>query len=460
MKKSHKHERGGWASDLSQDELEKQKVALEIEQLREPWWKRPGYLAIALPGLLAFATLIVGVSTGFFRNQYDLIQIKNEKAGLEQRLLEQDKQKLNQEKEVLKTSIGDLEDKKRVLTQESLANQLKFQQEQQRLSGELQKINNDRLMVFSEAQEKRQKLEKEERQLLSDFQTKKEELTNQLAPLNEQISHLKNENFLIPFRHKLAPTELSHQSYLDILPMLRTEKDNVPLYLGVMEQALESPGITPRGRGAVLQMLYAFSKNEKWWDLFDRLLKDQVEANNIEFVGVPSVVADDLNQRDRYRLSERIIELMMQRPTIEGPFQTVFLGDIVRLLEKEKKNHIKSFTRRDRFFDILQTARDACLRQEPHFSGVGCEALTLLAPEGAWLTFAQQRTAPGQFHLDEDLLSQDSFKDAGVKLSIPGPNDVDGWKKWLTGHQELKELWFDDKGLQRLRANPSLLSHF
>src|SRR5437867_11630713 len=184
MKDSHKHEKRAWASDLSQDELEKQKVALEIEQLREPWWRRPGYLAIALPGLLAFATLIVGVSTGFFKNQYDLIQIKNEKAGLEQRLLEQDKQKLNQDKDTLKANIGELEDRKRVLSQESAANELKFQREQQRLAGELQKINNDRLAAFSEAQEKRQRLEKEERQLTADFQRRKEELTSQLAPLN------------------------------------------------------------------------------------------------------------------------------------------------------------------------------------------------------------------------------------------------------------------------------------
>src|SRR5437879_3451000 len=120
MKESHKRERGAWARELSQDELEKQKVALEIEQLREHWWKRPGYLAIVLPGLLAFATLIVGVSTGFFRNQYDLIQIRNEKAALEQRLLEQDKQKLNQDKEGLTTSIGDLEKQKRFVTQQKL----------------------------------------------------------------------------------------------------------------------------------------------------------------------------------------------------------------------------------------------------------------------------------------------------------------------------------------------------
>src|SRR5712664_2343255 len=109
MKESLKHRRGAWASDLSQDELEKQKLALEVEQLREPWWKRPGYLAIVIPSLLALGAVIAGFSTRFFQNQYELIELKNERALREKDEIEQDKQKLNQDKENLKTSIADLE---------------------------------------------------------------------------------------------------------------------------------------------------------------------------------------------------------------------------------------------------------------------------------------------------------------------------------------------------------------
>jgi hypothetical protein len=106
-------------------------------------------------------------------------------------------------------------------------------------------------MASSEAQEKRQELEKEERQLITDFQERKENLTRQLAPLNDQITHLKNETFLMPFRQMLTPSELDHGSFSKIFPMLRSEKDNLPLYLGAVEQALDDPKLERRGRGGL-----------------------------------------------------------------------------------------------------------------------------------------------------------------------------------------------------------------
>ena len=293
MKKSHKRERGAWASDLSQDELEKQKVALEIEQLREPWWKRPGYLAIALPGLLALATLIVGVSTGYFKNQYDLIQVKNEKTQLEERVLEQDKQKLSQ-------NINTLEARKQDLNKENLDNQLKFQREEQRLNSELERINKDRLIAFSDAQEKRQRLEKEERQLTADFQKRKEEVSNQVKEINDELAHVRNEALIAALTEKLS--RLDKGSYREIFPILRKEKNNLQIYLGAVEQSLNNPGLGMRGRGAALMILYTFSKDKQWLNQFDKLFEDSMANQDSQdsLIGVFEAAALDLSQHDRY----------------------------------------------------------------------------------------------------------------------------------------------------------------
>jgi len=61
--------------------LELKKLALEIEDLERPWWKRPAYVLAALPTMLAFGTLLVGAFSGYFQAAYT--KLENQRHDLE-----------------------------------------------------------------------------------------------------------------------------------------------------------------------------------------------------------------------------------------------------------------------------------------------------------------------------------------------------------------------------------------
>jgi hypothetical protein len=195
-------------------------------------------------------------------------------------------------------------------------------------------------------------------------------------------------------------------------------------------------------------------------DQIDKLLQEDVAAPTMQLWGVFHAASSDLDQRDRYRLAERITELLKQHPDMGDTHRDFLLSEIEGLLEIEKVEHIKSFTRKDRFFDIVQMARDSCLRPSTVRFTARCTKLELLAPEGYWVAFAQQETEPNAPDMEGLAFIRDRAKETGVKLHVPATNDRARWKEWLQSHQDLRALWLDDSGLQKLRSNPSLLNHF
>src|SRR5882762_10361168 len=66
--------------------LELRKLALEIADLERPWWRRPAYVLAALPTLLAFATVLVAVFSGYFQAAY--IKLENQKHDIEAQVKE------------------------------------------------------------------------------------------------------------------------------------------------------------------------------------------------------------------------------------------------------------------------------------------------------------------------------------------------------------------------------------
>lgn len=134
-----------WAQkdEATKDDFDRLKTALEIQQLAVPWWKRPGYLGILLPTLIALASVFVAVANGVFsfelheldvkkdklgidiarleldkkRNQWDVDKFAETKARLEKeaseltssnKMLESDRSKLVKEKTNLSTKVGEL----------------------------------------------------------------------------------------------------------------------------------------------------------------------------------------------------------------------------------------------------------------------------------------------------------------------------------------------------------------
>ena len=65
------------------DELQCEKIQLEIKDLNRPWYKRKDYLQILLPTTVALMTLIYALVTGFFNTKYDLLQLQKETLNLE-----------------------------------------------------------------------------------------------------------------------------------------------------------------------------------------------------------------------------------------------------------------------------------------------------------------------------------------------------------------------------------------
>lgn len=64
----------------TQKELEREKLLLEIEELKKKWWKKPSYIAALFPTVLALVTLIYGFTNGYF--QASFIKLENQKHDL------------------------------------------------------------------------------------------------------------------------------------------------------------------------------------------------------------------------------------------------------------------------------------------------------------------------------------------------------------------------------------------
>lgn len=73
----------------SKDDLERQKLALEIQELERRWWQRPVYLSILLPVVLAALTVLAGILSGYFNQERrrlkdDVALLKKQKSDLVQ----------------------------------------------------------------------------------------------------------------------------------------------------------------------------------------------------------------------------------------------------------------------------------------------------------------------------------------------------------------------------------------
>lgn len=87
------------------DDLERQKLLLEIEQLRQSWWKKPTYVLAALPTVLAFGTLLVGFLTGYF--QATATKLENQKRDIEKQI-----EQFNAQKQELDRQVKELNERK------------------------------------------------------------------------------------------------------------------------------------------------------------------------------------------------------------------------------------------------------------------------------------------------------------------------------------------------------------
>lgn len=68
----------------TQKELEREKLLLEIEELKKKWWKKPSYIAALFPTILALMTLFYGFANGYF--QASFTKLENQKYDLQNQI--------------------------------------------------------------------------------------------------------------------------------------------------------------------------------------------------------------------------------------------------------------------------------------------------------------------------------------------------------------------------------------
>ena len=84
-------------SEHLKKELEREKLILEIKELKREWWKKPAYIAALFPSVLVLAVLIYGFTVGYF--QTSITKLENRKRDLQEEItdLEQRKSKLSEQ---------------------------------------------------------------------------------------------------------------------------------------------------------------------------------------------------------------------------------------------------------------------------------------------------------------------------------------------------------------------------
>jgi hypothetical protein len=166
--------------DQTKDQLEKAKLALEIQDLRKPIYLKPAFYAVLGPTSLALVTLGIGFYTGLFNVQNE--RIRNETA-----LLEIQKAKLNSDITTLRNDVAT--ERQNLATERERIN-AELKNERDRLQVETQRIRSE---AQQEITKEREKSDLEMQKLATAFDTEKRKLIAELEPLQEQIKSVEEQ---------------------------------------------------------------------------------------------------------------------------------------------------------------------------------------------------------------------------------------------------------------------------
>ena len=153
---------------ITKEELELKKLALEIKDLERSFWKRPTYILAALPTLLAVVTLSVGLFNGYF--SASLTKLENQKHDLQVEVtnFEAKRDELYSTNDRLKTEKKLLEARVREMQQsyESQVATLKAKRtELEKNNGSLSQKNDSLIQAIKEQESKTAKTLKEKEDL-------------------------------------------------------------------------------------------------------------------------------------------------------------------------------------------------------------------------------------------------------------------------------------------------------
>jgi hypothetical protein len=257
-------------SALEKDNLETEKLRLEIDELQKPLLRKPSFYAVVGPILLAFGTLGLGAYTGLFNAQNERFNAQNERLRNDTTLLEINKHKLNAENNVLRAEV-DLE--KKNLEKEKKEIDLKLAGERERLK---ETLESERAKMSAELGPLRTQLAA----VTTEIDKKNRELGE--LPVHTLIDQMKRDSALTPF----------NQSSTTLMDLLEKDTEKIAIVDGRIAR-LDNPTL----KANLLYVIYrAKPEPERLKALLEVIEENHNEQNIWSVIGAGGWGASDASE--------------------------------------------------------------------------------------------------------------------------------------------------------------------
>jgi len=92
----------------NKEQLQIEKLKLEVNSLKRTWWKNPTYIGIFIPAFLTLISLVYAISTGFFDKKYERYRVEKASLKLEILKFEDEKKSILYQRDSALTLVNNL----------------------------------------------------------------------------------------------------------------------------------------------------------------------------------------------------------------------------------------------------------------------------------------------------------------------------------------------------------------
>jgi hypothetical protein len=476
-------------------DLEREKLRLEILELRRPWYKKPAYI---FPLVLVIGTLLTGFGTQFFQAEFTKFENQEHDLRLENESLKQQKSKLEGDRDKLNNSIARLtQDRKELDAKTSSLHgekeRLKSQYEEvsratKDAATKLNRVNEQSNQVLAE----KSRLQEEQRGLENDYQQKIAENELRIAELNrryetekarinQKILDTEQRPVVAPVQELVAHLDKGDQLSVSVqfkpdtlVKLLLEDEADRPRRLVMVQDALQEAH-DPLLKSELLYVMFSVTREQKWKEQLFMLAESSATALPIQFVAL----LDGEGWRGSPFACELGVTIAKQLASKQGPEgksskSQRFLDSYSRQLWLQPCGQMaKALEAPSDFRDpqLLLTAvkmtRDLALLQGSFMDFQRSGALNDL----------YKLSRPAAYVVSMELLNEFHIRRIGESPGIVGPyvplrnnavavafeasklpdrGGMESPAEWLKAHQKLAKLWMEDD-LQTLRSNPALI---
>lgn len=181
---------------MTTDELEKQKLELEVSELQKSWLRKPDVLKVLLPTTFAIFSLIYAISTGFFSSKSELLELKKKQLEFEVSQFEKDKTNLietNEKLEIKRLALLDTLKTKSFKLEKYRTSLNRERRKIREMNEELANLKNTRNNYNKQIAELQKDYEKKKEKYLTEIETQyyqEVEFEKKVQKLNDTILKL------------------------------------------------------------------------------------------------------------------------------------------------------------------------------------------------------------------------------------------------------------------------------